>query len=79
MPCGNVGKWYNSKEDFKPEYMAESDKWNAKLDNEEIDWDTHIHSCAGGYELWSCPKHWCLCIIPYYLLILPIWWCVLNP
>lgn len=59
MPCGNVGKWYNSKEDFKPEYMAESDKWNAKLDNEEIDWDTHIHSCAGGYELWSCPKHWC--------------------
>ena len=56
MPCGNVGKWYNSKEDFKAEYMAESDKWNAKLDNEEIDWDTYIHSVAGGYELWSCPN-----------------------
>lgn len=56
IPCGNVGKWYNSKEDFKAEYMAESDKWNAKLDNEEIDWDTYIHSCAGGYELWSCPN-----------------------
>lgn len=56
MPCGNVGKWYNSKEDFKAEYMAESDKWTAKLDNEEIDWDTYIHSVAGGYELWSCPN-----------------------
>ena len=56
MPCGNVGKWYSSKEDFKAEYMAESDKWNAKLDNEEIDWDTYIHSVAGGYELWSCPN-----------------------
>lgn len=56
MPCGNVGKWYNSKEDFKAEYMTESDKWNAKLENEEIDWDTYIHSCAGGYELWSCPN-----------------------
>lgn len=56
MPCGNVGKWYSSKEDFKAEYIAESDKWNAKLDNEEIDWDTYIHSVAGGYELWSCPN-----------------------
>lgn len=56
MPNGNVGKWYNSKGDFKAEYMAESNKWNAKLDNEEIDWDTYIHSVTGGYELWSCPS-----------------------
>lgn len=36
MPCGNVGKWYNSKQAFMNEYNSKVDYWNNKLDNDEI-------------------------------------------
>ena len=36
MPCGNVGKWYSSKQAFMNEYNSKVDYWNDKLDNDEI-------------------------------------------
>lgn len=54
MMCGNMGKWYNSRSELKADYMRVSDYWLAKLDNEEIDWDTYMKNCPQGYECWSC-------------------------
>lgn len=53
-PCGNMGKWYNSRSELKDDYMRVSDYWLAKLDNGEIDWDTYVKNCPCGYECWSC-------------------------
>lgn len=53
-PCGNMGKWYSSRNELKNDYMRVSDSWLAKYDNGEIDWDTYEKNCPCGYECWSC-------------------------
>lgn len=54
MPCGNVGKWYSSKEAFMSDYYAEADYWNNKLDNDEISYEEYISKVPRGYEIWQC-------------------------
>ncbi len=54
MPCGNVGKWYSSKDAFMSDYYAEADYWNKKLDNDEISYEEYISKVPRGYELWQC-------------------------
>ncbi|WP_455484439.1 hypothetical protein [Eubacterium sp.] len=54
MPCGNVGKWYSSKEAFMSDYYAEADYWNNKLDNDEISYEEYISKVPRGYEVWQC-------------------------
>lgn len=54
MPCGNVGKWYSSKEAFMSDYNAEADYWNNKLDNDEISYEEYISKVPRGYEVWQC-------------------------
>lgn len=56
MPCGNVGKWYSSKQAFMNEYNSKVDYWNNKLDNDEISYEEYIKQVPRGYELWSCPN-----------------------
>ena len=46
MPCGNVGKWYSSKDAFMSDYYAEADYWNNKLDNDEISYEEYISSLS---------------------------------
>lgn len=54
MPCGNVGKWYSSKDAFMSDYYAEADYWNNKLDNDEISYEEYISKVPRGYEVWQC-------------------------
>lgn len=55
VSCGNMGKWYNTRDDIKAEYSRVANGWNTKYRNGEIDWDTYIANCPQGYECWSCP------------------------
>lgn len=54
IPCGNVGKWYSSKDAFMSDYYAEADYWNNKLDNDEISYEEYISKVPRGYEVWQC-------------------------
>lgn len=54
MPCGNVGKWYSSKDTFMSDYYAEADYWNNKLDNDEISYEEYISKVPRGHEVWQC-------------------------
>lgn len=54
MPCGNVGKWYSSKQAFMNEYNSRVDYWNDKLDNNEISYEEYIKQVPRGYEIWQC-------------------------
>lgn len=54
MSCGNMGRWFNSRSDLFDYYMSVSDIWTSKFDRGEIDYDTMVENCPGGYECWSC-------------------------
>lgn len=54
MPCGNVGKWYSSKDAFMSDYYAEADYRNNKLDNDEISYEEYISKVPRGHEVWQC-------------------------
>lgn len=56
MPCGNIGKWYNSKQAFMNEYNSKVDYWNDKLDNDEISYEEYIKQVPRGYEIWQCAE-----------------------
>lgn len=56
MPCGNVGKWYSSKQAFMNEYNSKVDYWNDKLDNDEISYEEYIKQVPRGYEIWQCAE-----------------------
>lgn len=56
MPCGNVGKWYSSKQAFMNEYNSKVDYWNNKLDNDEISYEEYIKQVPRGYEIWQCAE-----------------------
>lgn len=56
MPCGNVGKWYSSKQAFMNEYNSKVDYWNDKLDNDEISHEEYIKQVPRGYEIWQCAE-----------------------
>ena len=56
MPCGNVGKWYSSKQAFMNEYNSKVDYWNDKLDNYEISYEEYIKQVPRGYEIWQCAE-----------------------
>lgn len=52
--CGNIGGWYNSKDDFFDAYMAETTYWCDLCDAEIISWDEYLSKAPCGYECWSC-------------------------
>lgn len=54
MPCGNVGKWYSSKQAFMNEYNSKVDYWNDKLDNNGISYEEYIKQVPRGYEIRQC-------------------------
>lgn len=55
VSCGNMSKWYNTRDDLKADYSRVANIWNTKYRNGEIDWDAYVANCPQGYECWSCP------------------------
>ena len=54
MICGNIGGWYNSREEFYNAYSEEADYWNDLLDKEIISYEEYVLKVPRGYECWSC-------------------------
>lgn len=54
MPTGNIGKWFNSRNEAINYYNSVSDMWNSKYDAGEISYEELCKKCPFGYECWSC-------------------------
>lgn len=54
MSCGNIGKWFNNRNDIVEYYKSEVNKWNNKIDNDEITYNEYLKNVPSGYECWSC-------------------------
>ena len=52
--CGNIGRWYNSKDEFFDAFMAEGYYWSDLEDKGIISWDEYLLKAPVGYECWSC-------------------------
>ena len=52
--CGNIGGWYNSRDEFYDAYMIEHDYWWGLYEKDIISWDELMLKSSCGYECWSC-------------------------
>ena len=54
IKCGNMGRWFNSKNELVNYYNKVVNEWNSKYENGTITWDELMENCPGGYKCWSC-------------------------
>lgn len=54
ISCGNMGRWFSSKNELTSYYQSIVDEWNAKYENGTITWDELMENVPRGYECWSC-------------------------
>lgn len=54
MPTGNIGKWFNSRNEVENYVIFVSDKINAQYLNGEISYEEKCKKVPVGYECWSC-------------------------
>lgn len=54
MPTGNIGKWFNSKNELNSYYLSVGKDWNDKYLAGKITFDELTKKCPEGYECWSC-------------------------
>lgn len=54
MPCGNMGKWFNSRSELNSYYLDIGKSWGNKLNNGEITRQEYYNNCPSGYESWTC-------------------------
>ena len=54
MSCGNMEKWFNSKDEIE-QYLKEIDNnYSRKYENGEITYKEYVTKVPYGYECWSC-------------------------
>lgn len=54
IACGNIGKWFNSRDELKNYVDTVISSWKKKLQNGEITLEEYNKNAPGGYEAWSC-------------------------
>ena len=54
MPKGNMGKWFNSKQELKEYASSVMEEYNRQYEEGEITWNEYVQRCPYGYEAWSC-------------------------
>ncbi|MFU2363725.1 MAG: fibronectin type III domain-containing protein [Clostridiales bacterium] len=54
VSCGNMGKWFNTKDEIKGYRNNISNKYCQQYENGEITWDEYMKKSPYGYECWSC-------------------------
>ena len=54
ISCGNMKKWFNSRDEVDTYFSSICNKWGTKYKNEEITWEEYTKNCPQGYECWSC-------------------------
>ena len=54
LSCGNMGRWFSSRNDVKSFANAEMQKWANLVESGAISYDEYFQNCPSGYECWSC-------------------------
>ena len=54
LSCGNMGRWFNSKSDFKAYVDKEMKYWADLEESGKITREECYKKCPSGYECWSC-------------------------
>ena len=54
IKCGNIGKWFNNKEEIGEYRNNISNKYCQQYENGEITWEEYMKKSPYGYECWSC-------------------------
>ena len=52
--CGNIGKWFNTKDEIEEYRNNISNKYCQQYENGEITWEEYMKKSPYGYESWSC-------------------------
>ncbi len=52
--CGNMGRWFNSKNDVKAYVDREMKYWADLEESGQITREEYYKKCPSGYECWSC-------------------------
>ena len=52
--CGNIGKWFNTKDEIEEYRNNISNKYCQQYENREITWEEYMKKSPYGYECWSC-------------------------
>lgn len=54
MSCGNMGRWFSSRNELVSYYEKQVKYWNDKVDNGEITDEEYYANVPSGYKCWSC-------------------------
>ena len=54
IKCGNMGRWFNSRNELKNYVTEVGNKINSQYENGEITWEEYIKKSPCGYEYWTC-------------------------
>ena len=54
VSCGNIGKWFNTKDEIEEYRNNISNKYCQQYENGEITWEEYRKKSPYGYECWSC-------------------------
>ena len=54
ISCGNIGKWFNTKDEIGEYRNNISNKYCQQYENGEITWEEYMKKSPYGYECWSC-------------------------
>ena len=54
MSCGNMEKWFNTKDEIEEYRNNISNKYCQQYENGEITWEEYMKKSPYGYECWSC-------------------------
>ena len=54
ISCGNMGKWFNTKDEIEEYRNNISNQYCQQYENGEITWDEYMKKSPYGYECWSC-------------------------
>ena len=54
IKCGNMGRWFNTKDEIEEYRNNISNKYCQQYENGEITWEEYMKKSPYGYECWSC-------------------------
>lgn len=54
IKCGNMGRWFSSRNELVSYYEKQVKYWNDKVDNGEITDEEYYANVPSGYKCWSC-------------------------
>ena len=54
VSCGNMGRWFNSKNEVDNYWVSICDDLGNKYENGQITWEEYAKKCPYGYETYPC-------------------------